>query len=80
MYPTCVNLMDSMPRESDLTLSKLEKHGTVLTDACSTAWKLTNLTKQRGWSNDKIKIFKVIAGNTIGTFGLVQKLNNFPRC
>ncbi len=66
MYPTCVNLMDSVPRASDLTLSKLAKCGMVMTDTCSTAhkfWQLlikeiTNHAKQKGWSADEIKIFE----------------------
>ena len=39
MYPAWVDLLDMIPKRSDLTLSKLAKQGMITTDTCATARK-----------------------------------------
>ncbi len=39
MYPARVDLLDMIPKGSDLTLSKLAKQGMITTDTCATARK-----------------------------------------
>ena len=38
-YPARVDLVDMIPKGSDLTLSKLAKQGMIMTDTCATARK-----------------------------------------
>ena len=37
MYPARVDLLDMIPKGSNLTLSKLAKQGMIMTDTCATA-------------------------------------------
>ena len=39
MYPAWVDLLDMIPKGSDLTLSKLAKQGMITTDTCAMARK-----------------------------------------
>jgi hypothetical protein len=65
MYPARVDLVDMIPKGSDLTLSKLAKQGMIMTDTCATARKfrqllineITALAEKEGWSPDEIKYF-----------------------
>jgi hypothetical protein len=88
MYPARVDLVDMIPKGSDLTLSKLAKQGMIMTDTCATARKfrrlliteITALTEKEGWSPDEIIFLKEIAGNIYEIFGLVQSSNNLAKC
>ena len=43
MYPAWVDLLDMIPKGSNLTLSKLAKQGMITTDTCATARKFRQL-------------------------------------
>ena len=66
MYPAQVDLLDMIPKGSDLTLSKLAKQGMITTDTCATAWKfqrlliteITALAEKEGCSPVEIKFFE----------------------
>ncbi len=71
MYPAQVDLVDMIPKGSDLTLSKLVKQGMIIPDTCATAQKtrqflikeITALVEKEEWSPVKIIFLKEIAGN-----------------
>ena len=66
LFPNQLDLVNLIPRASDLTMSKIEKQGIIMTDTCSTACKflqlliddIKNLAVQEGWSADMADIFE----------------------
>ncbi len=66
MYPAWVDLLEMIPKGSNLTLSKLAKQGMITTDTCAMARKfqwlpiteITALAEKEGWSPVEINFFE----------------------